>query len=741
MTSAADVKITAVFAFDVFANADKTYCVYKFRDCDTDKEFTAVGPNLPDQKNLRVDLYGNWTNSKKTGKKQFEVSYTEIARPTQRREIIAYLVSLKCGVGRARAQAIYMRFGERTWDVIDNEPEQIKKIPGISEKIYKRMLKAIADDNISRVLLAKLAKAGVTVNGNSLHKLIDKLGKDAVQLLSENPYRAYGMEGFSFDKCDALALSLGIAKDDPRRLRAMVKRVLNMAAINGHVCLPKILLLQLMIKWSGCGRDECAAAINSAFADNEIRSANGHIYSAERYEVEASIANSVIRLLGTKAATVANIDSLIGKYEETHFKLADSQRDAIKMVFSSQMSIITGGPGTGKTTVTNAVLWVHRTVFGEKSEPLLLAPTGKAARRMSEATNYPAATIHSAVGWRGDDEAVPCGKDELQGNLVLVDEASMMDQKIASILLERIQSGAKVVLIGDVDQLPSVGCGNVLRDMIESHVVPTTRLTVIYRQAGNNPIVTNAHRINSGNADIIEAKSFKFIETYSEGETFEQAIRMYIRCVRAYGDDKVILLNPQRHNTDLSVDNFNAKLQAIMNPPAEDKPEIKVGKYAFRVGDKVMELKNTQNAKNGDVGRIRAIARTPDPDDPSEWECQAMIEFEGDEGNYLAYSQDDLRHVTHAWCMTVHKVQGSEYPTVIEVVSKAHPSMLKKNLIYTGITRARSNVALIGERDALRLAVSEENAKADLRYTLLAKRLRSEWAKKTLHGGNNENIA
>lgn len=343
---------------------------------------------------------------------------------------------------------------------------------------------------------------------------------------------------------------------------------------------------------------------------------------------------------------------------------------------------------------------------------------------MSEATGFPAQTIHSAVGWKGDD--TPMNQDEtpLDGNLVIIDESSMMDQFIASVLLKRIERGARVVFVGDIDQLPSVGAGYVLHDLIASGVIAVTRLNVIYRQAGDNPIITNAHRINNGSWDLVEDKeSFVFLETTSDGETFEKAVRMYVKMVKKYGVENVVLLNPQRNNTELSVDNFNLKLQEMLNPPVQGKFEMTVGKTAYRENDIVMELKNGENAKNGDVGVIRQIIRRPDPDAPREWNYFAIIEFNHD-GDLLEYSSKDLQHITHAWCTTVHKAQGAEYETVIEVVTMKHASMLKKNLIYTGVTRAKKRVCLIGEKEALKRAVTGDNAKQEQRYTLLAQRLR-----------------
>ena len=721
MTGTNDITtITAVFVFPVYCKSDESFCVYRYRDTETDKIITAIGANLPNQKNLPVKLCGEWTVNKKDGKRQFSVAYTEPVEPSNKKEIIAYFVSLKCGIGRAKAALIYAKFGDKTWEIVDKHPEELKKVIGISEKIYTRLMAAITENEMSRKLLGLFSRAGVTVSGNTLHRIGTFLGENAVQRLTDNPYCAYGITGFSFDKCDALALSIQYPMDHPNRIKACVKKVLTDATIDGHVCLPKDQVLNEVVRQSGNVQEKVIAAINEACLAKEVWASNGFLYLPDKYKAEKCICDNLVRLMQDDAGPISGLDPIIDDYERSNFKLADSQREAVKKVFEKPVTIITGGPGVGKTTVTNAVLYAHKQVFGEDSKPILLAPTGKAARRMSEATGYPASTIHSAVGWRGDDAEIQCDDAILDGNLVLVDEVSMMDQGIAAILLERIPTGARVVFIGDIDQLPSVGCGYVLHDMIESGVVPTTRLTVIYRQSGDNPIVANAHAINEGKTDLVQTNTFRFLEASSEGEIFQKACMLYIKCVKKYGPDSVVLLNPQRNGTELNVDNFNLTLQQMLNPKRSDEFEMLIGKTTFRAGDKVMETKNTADARNGDVGYIKEISRRPDPDDPSEWMYYAVLEFNND-GIYLEYTPEDMRHVTLAWCTTVHKSQGSEYPTVIQIVSKAHPNMLKRNLVYTGITRARQNVALIGEMDAFKLAVA--NNAQEVRHTLLAQRL------------------
>ena len=716
-------EILATFTFKTFESENRSFCVFRFKNYETQKEFTAVGSMLPDRKNVPVKLTGDWELNRKTGRKQFKVAYYEQARPTGKTEVIAFFTALHCGIGKLKAQAVWKQFGNQTWDIVENSPERLLEVPMISEKILNRFTQAMIENSILRELLKLTTRAGISLSGDTLHALINRYGSDSIDKITENPYEPCGsVSGYSFDRADALASSLGYPMDSENRLTVAIYKVLDDAAVSGHVCLPKNELLSGLMRFTGCSREKCAEAIRKAFREKKLRGANNFFYMPKRYEQEESICSHIVRLMETGGKPITEIDSLISDYESANFTLAENQKEAIRNVFKYPFSIITGGPGVGKTTVIKGILSVHQLVFGASSQPLLLAPTGKASRRMSEATGFPAQTIHSAVGWKGESFDYDIKEPVmLENNLVIVDEVSMMDQAVASVLFERIKSGSRLVLVGDVDQLPSVGCGNVLADLIRSKAIPTTKLTVIFRQAEENPIVSNAHKINHGDSDLRFGKSFKFIQCANEEEVFEAACSMYVRCVKAYGDDKVVLLNPQRNNTFVSVDRFNAELQSRLNPASPGKMEIKVGKTVFREGDKVMELKNTEDGpKNGDIGYIREITRRPDPDDPDIYNYFANIEWTGEEA-WIEYSQDDMRHVMLAFCTTVHKSQGSEYQSVIEVVSRAHPSMLKRNLIYTGITRARDNVCLIGELDALQTAVAD--CSQEIRYTLLASRL------------------
>lgn len=705
---------------------DDGFGIAQFRDVDTDKTFVALGYGLPMKKSLLVTMYGEWRINPKDGKKQFAMDYYEIPKQTEESGIVAYLTSLRCGIGTVKANMITKHFGLEAWDIIMNHPWRLVEVKGIGASLTEKIVEASKKTMGLKEVVLIFTRANARITPQQANAFLAAHKEDPVGDLTKNPYCACKIDGITFDKADAVADALGFPMDHPERVKAFVTKALGDASVQGHVCLPADQLMDIMTDRLGVSREQCRDALNAVWQEGFIKTTNGMVYTARSYKEETTIAIEATRLLKTAMDPITRIDPLIDEYEQSNFKLAESQRNAVKTVFNTPLSIITGGPGTGKTTVVKAILTVHKAIYGTESHPVLLAPTGRAARRMTDATGYPAQTIHSAVGYRGVE--VSSDEDaELDGNLIIVDECSMMDQYIASVLLSKCKSGTRVVLVGDPDQLPSVGCGNVLLDMIASKVIPTTKLTVIFRQAGENPIVANAHAINEGKTELLWNKTFKEKVCAGNEEMFNTAVDFYIRCVNAYGMDNVVLLNPQRNNTAISVGEFNRVLQGKLNPHKDGVPEVNIGHLVFRKGDKVMQLKNTEVAKNGDVGYVRDIRTVPSPDDPDTTTSEVDIEFNGD-GITHSYNMDDMRAVDLAYCSTVHKSQGEEYATVIMVVSKAHPSMLRRNLVYTGITRAKQNVCIIteatGPREPSALDIAIRNNSCDQRYTNLIPRLR-----------------
>ena len=708
---------------------DNGFSVVKYLDTDTGEVFTACGNRLPTVKKVDIVLHGKWGPNKKGGR-QFNVEYFDMEQPSNEAGVISYFSSLKCGIGKTVAKRIFAKFGKDIWEVIETDAYQLMSIHGISEKTVDKLVKRLNETECQRKIVILLGSYSNLISPKMLNDLVkycEKQEIDPLETVRYQPYSMMAVRGFGFETVDRIAQvfpDFDPAKTE--RIIASLTYIFERKSKEGHVCVPKDELLKEMGSVLNTGfrnavsESACKDALNLAYKTNTIKVTANMVYSKKSFEEETGIAKDIKRLLNASDSHISEIDKFIEEYEQTNFELADSQKAAIHGVFDHQVEIITGGPGTGKTTVTKAVLSVHKQVFGDDSNPVLLAPTGRAARRMSEATGVTAHTIHSAIGYTGVPELDDRDGDFLDGNLFIIDESSMMDQFIASKLLSMIPSGAKAVFVGDPDQLPSVGAGNVLREMIRSKSVPTTKLNVIFRQAQDNPIVGNSLKINQGNTSLDFKNTFCFVERDTAEETFRTACSYYLKAVKKFGLDNVILLNPYRTKGLLCVNEFNRQLQHLVNPPVEEEESIKIRNIEYRPRDLVMQTKNTEIAMNGDVGVIHEISNVPDPDDMTKWTFIASIEFNGD-GIRHDYTPEMMQDLDLAYCTTVHKSQGSEYHTVIMVVSEEHEVMLKRNIIYTGVTRAKQNVALIGQKQAMNAAIL--NNQTDVRYTLLGDRL------------------
>lgn len=713
--------IVATFEYSVYWNKENAYCVSKFRECDTKRCITATGTNLPTTKDVPVVLTGTWETWEKAGKKQFRVSHFELQRANDANGIVAYLQALKVGVGRYKAKAVYDHFQSDTWNVLDNTPERLREVKGFGDKLVQKIITAMKEQGQMKSVLKLFSDAGVEITPAKATNYIKYFKTDAISHIKKNPYLILNVDPGGFTAADRIASYLGLDTNSPQRIMAGAFVVFTREARSGNVCVEKDRYMNELLRFLGCDRAIAEAVVNKLCATNRIRKFENMLYSRTKYEEELQIALNLRRLMTTKSKQY-DIEPYIAEYEAENFTLADSQREAVRNLFRYQVSIITGGPGTGKTTVIKACLHAFEKALGDNAYPVLLAPTGRAARRMSEATGHPAATIHSVVGIAETEDGF-FDDSPLPGTLFIVDEASMMDQYVANVMLNRIPVNAKVVFVGDPNQLPSVGCGNVLNDMIQSEAIPTTRLSVIYRQAHENPIVKNAYAINNGDTDLLYTDDFCFIETETVRETFKTALGTYIRAVKEYGMDNVVLLNPYRNKSQLTVVLFNQQLQKYLNPVKEGEYVMKAHGIDFRKGDRVMQTRNTEGPKNGDIGYIKSIDRRYDKDNPREWEYTAKIVFNGDDGIETEYTVEQMADVDLAYCSTVHKSQGEEYREVIMVVSEEHPAMMQRNLIYTGITRAKQKVVLIGQRSALNKAIA--NDRAVKRVTMLADRLSS----------------
>lgn len=724
---------------------DANPCIIEYRNIETGKYFRALGDNLPDLQGTEVILRGCWKNNARYGE-GFHVNSYEMKLPTSEKGVVEYLNSLRVRIGITRAKKIYARFGEKIWDVLETAPERLTEVPGVTDKIVEKLKQRLEETKIDRELAKLFVGVSDSISARKLSELKRTFGVDVVSIITKSPYKLCQVRGFSFEMVDKLGRKLGIPANDPLRIEAAIIQLLDDAAGQGHTCLPveelKTKLSRLLSAGQGSNqavtKEDITTALRNAWKNEIIRTTSNMIYTKARYDQEVSVAKDVVRLLTNNSDGIENIEKFIEEFEkENGITLADNQKVAVRNAFRYKMSIITGGPGTGKTTIINAILFAHQRIYGNMSEPVFMSPTGKAARRMTEATGFPASTIHSAVGYRGEDVDIDDSDDEdnmLSGNLFIVDEFSMADLFISSVLLRKIPDSARLICVGDPDQLPSVGCGNVLYEMIRSGSIPTTKLDVIFRQKDTSAIVTNAAKIRVGKTDLTINDQFCLIKKSSPDEVFEQAVKRYCECVRKHGIDNVALLCPYRNKGVVQVNRFNLELQKRLNPIRPEAPAMRgENGVMFHKDDKVIQKRNTEAARNGDTGYIKRIDSTPDPDYPSDNILTAIVEFNGD-GIEHSYAQSDLQDLDLAYCTTVHKSQGSEYKVVIIVLSGEHKMLLKRNIVYTGITRAKEYVLIITEREGIvdyDGSCSQEsplnkaiiNGKADIRYSLLGDRI------------------
>ncbi len=743
--------IPVFYSFTLYSNDDYRICRYEYIEPPSEagaKTFVAKGNNLPEIKGLRIVLFGQWEMKGK--EKALSVTHHDIPLPMDKAGIVRYLSSLKCGFGAARARELVERSKGNFWWMLEHSPDELSS-GSISMDMINGLKAKIHETDTQRNVFEMMSGTPITVS--KVKKLCKKFGANALDILQKHPYQLCDVEGFPFQMVDAMALTrCGVDPSSVERRMAAAVCALNSAAKEGHVCLPRAELVDKMVRLLTSNRPRsvtkelCDAAISHAAAQHMVACTSGYVYTMARYQQERRIVAEMFRIMnaGHNEVQEARIDELISNYESANkLTMADSQKDAVRASMENQVCVLTGGPGTGKTTTTKAILYCHKELFGEDAAPVLLSPTGKAARRMSESTNYPASTIHSGLNLIPDGDEEPESEDHyniqqpeyLPGNLFLIDESSMADQHITCELVRRIPSGAKLVFVGDPDQLPSVGCGNVLYELIRSQAVPVVKLSVIFRQAKDNPIVENAARIMNHQTDLLYNESFVKMDLQDPEAIFNKSVSMYVQAVRKYGMESTVLLCPYRKATALNVNRFNLAIQEILNPAKPGAPFMK-GKSVFvsssksvpvefREGDKVMMTANRKVARNGDTGFVRQVAQVLDKDH-GVYKTVLRVEFNGS-GEISEMDADAVRDLDLAYCNTVHKSQGEEYKIVIMVMSSLHTKMLRRNLFYTAITRAKEDVLLIGERSAIVSAIlNDDDAK---RYTLLGDRLHAEAVK------------
>jgi exodeoxyribonuclease V alpha subunit len=624
------------------------------------------------------------------------------------------------GVGPIYAKRIVDCFGEETLDVLDQHPERLREVPGLGPKRAEQLEKAWEAHRAVGAIMIFLQSHGASPALAA--RIYKRFGPKAVPIVSASPYRlALDVWGVGFKTADRIARSLGIATDAPERAQAGVLHVLHERAGQGHVYTERIELSDLAARMLEIDHLRAEEAIDKLAHDQRVRTEpfgeGVAIYEPRLYEAEVEISTRLAELLAappTGRLLEPLVDETVQAFEErVGVSLAPAQREAIELASSRKVVVITGGPGVGKTTIVRAVLGLFDR-GGLRTR--LAAPTGRAAKRMSEATGREAVTLHrllefdpkARVFLRNDENPVDAGA-------FVIDEASMIDVELMAALVQAIPRQARLVFVGDVDQLPSVGPGAVLRDVIDSGVVPTSRLTAIFRQAKGSLIVENAHRIHEGQApvsDQSQSGEFYVLERKDDEAAADAILEMIAtRIPKRFGLDAkrdVQLLTPM-HRGACGTIAMNERLQALLNPTG---PSVKVGHRLYRLGDKVMQLKNDYDREvyNGDVGFITRI---------DEAERKLVVSFEERE---VDYGEPDLDELSLAYATSIHKSQGSEYPAVVIPMLMHHFVMLSRNLLYTAVTRGRKLVVLVADPRAINLALAETRREA--RSTSLAARLR-----------------
>ena len=724
-------QLEAIMEDTIFRNEENGYSVVEVR---TGREKVTVVGTLPAlAAGEQVLLDGMWVEHPQYGK-QWKATGCEIRKPTTLLGIERYLGSgLIRGIGPATAKLLVQEFGKRTLDILSEQPERLTEVPGIGKKRAQQLARSFQEQYAAREAMVFLQSYGVPA---SLAVKISKVyGADAQRKIRENPYRLIDdIEGVGFLTADRIALSLGIPQDSEYRLRAGIKYALQEAAVGeGHTYLPREALLERAGRGLRVGEEMLLHQIDALLFARDIIALDVDgteaLLLAPYYYAEKEIARYLKLLMGAvQTANVPVIRQQIRDFETEHgIQFSENQRRAVSEAVQRGLMVITGGPGTGKTTIINCIL----ALLGK--DVLLAAPTGRAAKRMSEATGHEAKTLHRLLEFAGEEgKFLRDEQNPLDCVCVIVDEMSMVDVFLMRSLLRALRSGTRLILVGDADQLPSVGAGNVLGDILKSGVIPSVRLTDIFRQSEESLIVLNAHRINHGEAPILNQKgSDFFFERRLLAEDAAQTIvglcekRLPAFLHTGFPARDIQVLSPTK-KAGAGVYQLNVLLQAALNPPSHRKPEILYGETAFRLGDKVMHVKNNyqlpwkcddgtegEGVFNGDVGFIAKV----DAQD-------RIVTVRYDDERTVEYDYQQLEELELAYCLSVHKSQGSEFPCVVMPVVGGPPRLLTRNLFYTALTRARKLVVLVGREEAIEAMVRNNHIAA--RYTTLLQRLREE---------------
>lgn len=678
---------------------------------------TCVGVNLPRLKNITYKFNGKYSTNSKYGN-EFKVDTFEAVIEDTREGVIAYLSSgVIKGVGVKKAEAIYEKFGIHTMEVLEKEPERLKYVKGFSTALAKRAAEDLEKNRGAKEITQYLLRFGISQK--YAMALYNDKGQNALMYVKNNPYRLCGLFNISFDTADEIASDVGIPKNNEDRLKQAIFHTLLANEINGDTGMEWNAFTKTVFNIIGpeVTKEDLSNVIVDLYDAGALRlialkrdgKQGKYLFLNAAYEREYNIAKNIIRIKKSLAyITINEIDKKITDIEKVYgIKLDECQKDAIELALSGEpLLVIKGKPGTGKTTVIKMIADLY-----EKECPniVFMAPTGRAQRRMTETSGRPAHTIHSKLNIFEDD--VQTEEVKLEKSLVVVDELSMLDVHTAKVLFSSIDSGCRVVLVGDPNQLPSVGPGAILRDLINSNAVKIASLTTVHRQKEESKIYTNCEKINAGDISIEDGEDFEFIESASMEDIKNVMAEKYLGYVKEYGLLNCMCLCPFKKYTAGVID-MNNTLQDLTNPKTLGKAEIRAHGEIFREGDPVMHLKNKKEASNGDIGVIKSI---------DEEERKIIVDINE---TLLEFDKDSLDRLTRAYASTIHKAQGSEADAVVFCFSTFHKAMHYKNIPYVAISRGKKKVSVIGEKAALNKAIKCE--RKNTRVTLLEMFLRYE---------------
>ena len=741
----------------IYRNTENGYSVLNL--VSDGEETTVVGTFHYISEGELLELEGEYTEHPLYGQ-QFHMERFEVKVPQDALAMERYLGSgaIK-GIGAALAARIVRRFGAKTFEIMEREPERLAEIKGISERKAREIAGQMEEKRELRQAMVFLQEYGISVN--LAVKVYERYGQEIYRMIKENPYRlAEDIAGVGFRTADEIAKKVGIREDSDFRIRSGLLYTLLGASSEGHTCLPEELLLRKAAELLRVPAEAVERHLNDLSMDRKLvrkifSDAEGRertfVYSSTAYYAELSTAVMLSRLNLTLETSDTEIDTLLHRVSrQSKIELDERQKEAVSEAVKHGVLILTGGPGTGKTTTINAMI---RYFEAEGLEILLAAPTGRAAKRMTEATGCQARTIHRMLELSGGPESaggrasfMKNEDDPLEADVIIIDEMSMVDLYLMQALLKAVVPGTRLILVGDVNQLPSVGPGSVLQDLIRSKAFPVVRLTKIFRQAAESDIIVNAHKINRGERIVLDNKSrdFFFLQRQDPNVILRVVLALVQeklpRYVNAQPSD-IQVLTPMRKGA-LGVENLNRVLQRYLNPAAPDKPELPFGhgsaggedgenqKGVLRTGDKVMQIRNNYQLEwevrnrygiavdrglgvfNGDMGIVRGI---------NSFAEEVTVEF--DEGRMVSYPYKQLDELELAYAVTVHKSQGSEYPAVVIPLLAGPRPLMNRNLLYTAVTRARSCVTLVGSAGTFQAMV--DNGTEQKRYTGLCEAVKS----------------